>query len=107
MDEEEILKLYASVEDGKLIIERQDGQDMSFVTHKTYDYDCVEVLEFGSSGNAVKALQGLLNCHGQHLDVDGSFGPLTQDALMIFQDQMDLQVNGICNTIVWEALIGR
>ena len=107
MDDEEILKLYASIEDGKLIIERQDGLEMSFITHRTYDYDCVEVLELGDQGHAVKALQCLLNCHGQHLEEDGSFGPLTQKALMIFQDQQQLRQDGTCTTQVWEKLIGR
>lgn len=103
---DEILKLYASFEDGKLIIERQDGEPLDFDNPVSSSGDCVEVLEYGCKGNAVKALQALLNCHGQHLEVDGIFGSLTQDALFIFQDQNRLSC-GACNKETWEVLIGR
>lgn len=102
-----ILKLYASFEDGKLIIERQDGEPLEF-ENPPHEGECVEVLEFGSAGNAVKALQALLNCHGQHLEIDGIFGNLTQTALTIFQDNKGLDPpDGVCTFEVWSALIGR
>lgn len=105
--DEEIIKLYASFDDGKLIIERQDGEPISIITHEEVDGECVEVLEFGCTGNAVKAMQCLLNCHGQHLDADGIFGNLTQTALIIFQDGAKLNANGVCDSFTWSALIGR
>lgn len=105
--DEVVLKLNASFDDGKLIIERQDGEPIDLITHDEIDGDCVEVLEFGCSGNAVKALQALLNCHGQHLDVDGIFGNLTQTALIIFQDNKKLNPTGECSKLEWLALIGR
>lgn len=103
---DEVLKLYASFEDGKLIIERQDGEPLEF-NSPVIDGECVEVLEFGCSGNAVKALQSLLNCHGQHLEVDGIFGNLTQTALNIFKDSVRLVPDGVVDMSVWTALIGR
>lgn len=104
---DEVIKLYASFEDGKLVIERQDGQPISIITHEEVDGECVEVLEFGAKGNAVKAMQSLLNCHGQHLETDGIFGSLTQTALIIFQDSAKLNANGVCDGLTWTALIGR
>ena len=104
---DEVIKLYASFEDGKLVIERQDGQPISIITHEEVDGECVEVLEFGTQGNAVKAMQALLNCHGQHLETDGIFGNLTQTALIIFQDSAKLNANGVCDSLTWSALIGR
>ena len=101
---EEVLKLYASFDDGKLIIERQDGKPISIITHEEIDGECIEVLEFGCTGNAVKALQALLNCHGQHLDVDGIFGNCTQTALIIFQDNVKLPATGVCTALEWAAL---
>lgn len=104
---DEIIKLEAVFEDGKLTLSRQDGKPISVITRGEIEEGCVEVVEYGSSGNAVKALQALLNCHGQHLEVDGIFGALTQTALIIFEDNKGLPADGCCSQLVWEALIGR
>lgn len=105
--DDNIIKLSASFEDGKLVIERQDGEPISIITHEEIDGECVEVLELGNSGHAVKALQCLLNCHGQHLDEDGIFGTLTQTALISFQDSKKLPATGECGQLEWQALTGR
>ena len=39
----------------------------------------------GSIGWHVTLLQAFLNYHGEDLDADGEFGPLTQEALLNFQ----------------------
>lgn len=104
----EAIDLYASFDDdGRLIIERKDRQPITIITHEELAEECIEVLEYGSSGNAVKALQALLNCHGQHLETDGIFGELTQTALIIYQDQKGLPANGTCDILTWQSLIGR
>ncbi len=106
--DEVLLKLEASFDDGKLIIRREDGEPISLITHEELDGECVEIVELGQgSRNAVIALQALLNCHGQHLDTDGCFGPLTQTALIIFQDQVKLPATGTCDLLTWQALIAR
>lgn len=106
--DEVTIKLNADFsDDGKLIIAREDGQPISIITHEEMSGDCVEVVEFGNSGHAVKALQCLLNAHGQHLDEDGIFGGLTQTALIIFQDEHRLPANGNCDLLTWQALIAR
>ena len=107
MDNENVLEFSASFEDGKLIIARKDGKPISVITHEEIEGECVEVVEYGSTGNAVKALQALLNCHGQHLEVDGIFGSLTQTALIIYQDQEQLPATGTADMLTWSALIGR
>ena len=101
---DEVVDILLSFDDGKLVIERKDGKPISVITH-SQDEECVEVLEFGCAGNAVKALQALLNCNGQHLEVDGIFGRLTQTALQIFQNKVGLTENGTCTKSVWEKLI--
>lgn len=106
MDEVQ-LKFEAEFQDGKLVIRREDGMPISLITHEEIMDECVEVLEFGAKGNAVKALQALLNCHGQHLEVDGDFGNLTQTALIIYQDQQGLPANGTADILTWQHLIGR
>ncbi len=103
---DEVIKLYADFdEDGRLIIERQDGKPISIITHEELDAECIEVLEFGVSGHAVKALQSLLNAHGAHIDEDGIFGNCTQTALLIFQDEHKLNADGVCDMLTWSALI--
>ena len=104
---DEAIKLYADFEDGKLIIERQDGQPISIFTHEEQTDEVLEVLEFGCSGNTVKALQALLNAHGQHLEIDGIFGRCTQQSLLIFKDQNKLGASPVADLPVWEALIRR
>lgn len=107
MNEANVIELAALFEDGKMQISRKDGKPISLITHEELEGDCIEVLEYGCKGNAVKALQALLNCHGQHLDVDGIFGSLTQTALIIFQDQKQLPATGTASNLEWTALIGR
>ena len=101
------IALNAIFDEGQIVISRQDGKPITIITHEEIDGECVEILEIGASGNAVKALQALLNCHGQHLDVDGIFGSLTQTALIIFQDASSIPATGTCDRITWEKLIGR
>lgn len=101
------IALDAVFDEGHIIISRQDGKPISIITHEETETECVEVIEFGDSGNAVKAMQCLLNCHGQHLETDGIFGNLTQTALIIFQDTAKLNANGVCDALTWSALIGR
>lgn len=106
--DEVLLKLEASFDDGKLIIRREDGDPISLITHEELSGECIEIVELGQgSKNAVIALQALLNCHGQHLETDGIFGPLTQTALIIFQDQVKLPAMGTCDLFTWQALIAR
>ena len=107
MDEHFEIALSARFDEGQLVISRQDGKPITIITHEETDGECVEILEIGASGNAVKALQALLNCHGQHLDVDGIFGSLTQTALIIFQDAKSIPATGTCDRVTWEKLIGR
>jgi peptidoglycan hydrolase-like protein with peptidoglycan-binding domain len=100
------IKLTADFDDqGRLIIERMDGKEISIITHEELSEDCVDVLEINSTGHAVKALQCLLNAHDQHLDEDGIFGEMTQTALIIYQDQHHLPATGTCDLLTWEQLI--
>lgn len=97
--DEQVIKLYASFDDGKLIIERQDAQPIDIITHEEENANAVEVVEYGGKGDAVKAVQALLNCHGQKLAVDGAFGKLTQDALIAVTG------DSVCGFSTWQKLI--
>jgi peptidoglycan hydrolase-like protein with peptidoglycan-binding domain len=60
-------------------------------------------LRRGSSGEAVKALQQAIG----GLDVDGVFGPLTEARVKEYQKSKGLTVNGVVDTPVWNALLGK
>lgn len=61
---------------------------------KTVQYPNV-TLRYGNTGNEVKKLQRCLNkIMGAGLDVDGSFGPATLNAVRRFQEKYRLEVDG-------------
>ena len=61
-------------------------------------------LRYGSSGDDVIELQKKLNENGYTLDVDGKFGPKTQEAVRDYQQKNGLAVDGIVGTNTWGAL---
>ena len=62
------------------------------------------ILEHGSSGRWVRALQEALREAGYELDVDGSFGDATYAAVRDFQSNNDLDVDGVVGPNTWAAL---
>lgn len=62
------------------------------------------LLEQGSTGDAVVALQECLNQIGYDLDVDGIFGHGTHVAVRDFQRNNDLDADGIVGPHTWDAL---
>ena len=61
-------------------------------------------LRRGSSGDAVKLAQSLLNAKGAKLTVDGKFGPATEKAVRKFQKQAKLTIDGVVGRTTWSAL---
>ena len=61
------------------------------------------VLKLGSTGAAVKALQGAIG----GLSVDGSYGPLTEARVKEYQKSKGLTVTGVTDAKVWNALMGK
>ena len=66
------------------------------------------MLRWGTTGQAVKKLQQLLNANGPPpaLDVDGAFGPGTRAAVLRFQMSHGLDADGIVGSQTWAALRG-
>ena len=58
--DDKTIKLYASFDDGKLIIERQDAQPIDIITHEEVNDNAIEVVEFGGKGDAVKTVRNSL-----------------------------------------------
>ena len=61
-------------------------------------------LKNGSKGADVSTLQTSLNRYSYGLNVDGSFGPKTEDAVRKFQKSKGLSVDGIVGPKTWAAL---
>jgi GH24 family phage-related lysozyme (muramidase) len=62
------------------------------------------LLKLGSRGKYVQMLQHVLNINGCHLAVDGVFGEKTKKAVMTYQKNHGLQVDGIVGKITWDRL---
>lgn len=61
----------------------------------------------GSTGNAVRAVQSQMNTHGNHLAIDGQFGPATKEVVEIFQrNHPPLTVDGIVGPATWQRIVG-
>lgn len=66
----------------------------------------VTVLKKKAKGDAVRALQGVLNAHGFDCgEPDGSFGPKTDAAVRAFQEARGLAVDGSVGVATWTALL--
>ena len=59
----------------------------------------------GSSGEAVRKLQQLLNAAGASLEEDSSFGPATDAAVRAYQKAHGLEVDGEVGPKTWGKLL--
>ena len=70
------------------------------------------VLQFGSSGQSVKALQRLLyvmnyyGADGKPLEIDGKFGPNVERAVKKYQELNNLKITGVCDQKMWNNMLG-
>lgn len=64
----------------------------------------MRTLRKGDKCEEVKVLQSALNRAGYTLEVDGSFGGKTQNAVIDFQGNYDLDPDGVCGPLTWGAL---
>jgi hypothetical protein len=64
-----------------------------------------EPLKYADNGERVVELQEKLNELGYYTDsIDGDFGGNTEVAVKNFQEDMQLEVSGICNEATWVSL---
>ena len=64
-------------------------------------------LSLGSVGGAVQTLQTMLNEEGENLEVDGVFGPKTQEAVIAYQIAHSLEPDGIVGPLTWNMLLSQ
>ena len=63
-------------------------------------------LQQGDNGEWVTYLQQLLLEAGYFVDVDGDFGPGTEEAVQSFQSANELSADGVVGSRTWAALTG-
>lgn len=78
---------------------------MFFGSNKLIEME-LPVLKRGAKGDVVRTLQILLSGYGYMLELDGSFGSKTENALMSFQEDVGLVPDGSCGRKTWTALLG-
>lgn len=64
------------------------------------------LLQKGTTRDAVRAMQFLLDAHGFDVPLFGVFNARTESALMEFQRDFNLQADGKCGPDTWSALLG-
>lgn len=64
----------------------------------------MRTLRKGDKGEEVKLLQKALNRAGANLEVDGSYGPKTTQAVTNFQEDHKLSPDGVCGPATQKAL---
>jgi peptidoglycan hydrolase-like protein with peptidoglycan-binding domain len=74
------------------------------VGKETWNALWVTVQAGAEVSDAVRAVQTLLNRHGQAVEVDGEFGEQTEAAVRSFQRAKGLAVDGIVGDQTWTAL---
>lgn len=60
----------------------------------------------GTKGPLAAAIQAALCDAGYSLDIDGEFGPLTENALREFQEKTGLEVDGVAGPATYAKLLG-
>lgn len=65
----------------------------------------IPTVQPGSTGQATKNWQGLLNAHGYSLAIDGNFGPGTETETKLFQAAHKLTEDGVVGPATWTAAL--
>ena len=66
--------------------------------------DTEKTLKRGYRGEVVKCLQWYLNKNGSNLNIDGAFGPTTENEVLRFQTVNNLVADGIVGKKTWAKL---
>lgn len=83
----------------------QQGLTVSGIVDDTTWDTLTPRLEKGASGDPVTVVQELLTARGYTVTVDGDFGKQTRDAVMAFQSDRGLSVDGLVASQTWPALL--
>lgn len=68
-------------------------------------FEIPETVRRGSRGDAVVKLQRILVAIGYTLDLDGVFGPMTEECVKTYQATHGLEVDGVVGPLTWAELM--
>lgn len=86
------------------VIVPDDVPAEGFVSGKNPYPKPTRAIQYYTTGNDVKWVQYQLNVHGITTDVDGSYGPTSLEHVKKFQRLYNLQIDGSCGPATREAL---
>ena len=66
----------------------------------------LSTLQRGSKGREVRAMQTQLLGHGYQIDVDGVYGPATENAVKSYQKNNNLTADGIAGPMTYRSMLG-
>lgn len=76
----------------------------SYATYTSNYAEPTILIKYGSTGTGVKWVQDLLKQNGYTIEIDGSFGNITKNAVTHFQKYNNLEVDGIVGPATRTAL---
>lgn len=82
----------------------EDDEDEDEEGEEAEEEDALPTLARGAVGASVRQLQEALVELEWEIDVDGDFGPATDEAVREFQEQNELDIDGIVGPLTWAAL---
>lgn len=97
------------LENGELAVAAPEASAAQNDTATIYYSVRLPLLQKGSKGDHVKAMQQILLARGYELPrygACGDFNEETENALLCFQEDMNLEPDGKCGPKTWSALLG-
>ncbi|MBQ9279535.1 MAG: peptidoglycan-binding protein [Clostridia bacterium] len=77
---------------------------ISYAAYTSPYAEPTSLVRYGNTGIGVKWVQDMLRQNGYSLTIDGAFGPQTQNAVILFQKENSLEVDGIVGALTRSAL---
>lgn len=81
------------------------GKDEQLTAKHETIFEIPRTIRKGSRGDEVVKLQKILSAIGYTLDLDGIFGPMTEECVKTYQARHDLEADGIVGPLTWEELM--
>lgn len=99
------------LEDGAKAVQNVPDSGTGYKPETVAVYYSVQLplLVKGMEGDSVRSMQQLLMAKGYELPrcgADGEYGSETENALLLFQEDMDLEQDAKCGPATWSALLG-
>lgn len=103
-EEKVVTKSHQKIPAKQQLIAQESDDETVIARSQRVTSQNLPILRFNSSGLPVRVLQRLLVANGYAIRVDGVFGALTESAVKAFQNQHNLNVDGVVGQRTWYYL---